>query len=280
MRRVLVHLGYPKTGTTLLQRDVFRRVTRSAERHVIGMDPDGASGTPMSYLRFRRTLAGQRPDWFLPRPHWRDLAPEGWEHLILSDEGPLSSEIRRIIHGRRPGRFESRLEWLRERIPTGARASILLTTRAQGQLIPSLLAEMHHSLSPAARDLRRWVTMAEDPGSPLHALLDAERVLGRLTTTLGAAEAHLLPLELLATDPGEYGARLSRALGEPIEPPTGDRQNVRRIDRDEWVTSTTVGAGGIGRAVYRLYARRALPLPPRILLRRSPGDVPDRKSVV
>ena len=133
---------------------------------------------------------------------------------------------------------------------------------------------MHHSLAPAARDLRRWATMAEDPGSPLHALLDAERVLGRLTTALGAAEVHLLPLELLATDPGEYGARLSRALGEPIELPTGDRQNVRRIDRDEWATSTTVGAGGIGRAVYRLYARHALPLPPRILLRRSPGDVP------
>lgn len=113
MRRVLVHLGYPKTGTTLLQRGVFPRVVQRTGGRLLGMDPDGVGGTAMPYLRFRRTLSGQRPDWFLPRPHWGRLAPEGWERLILSDEGPLSSELRRIASGDRAGRFESRLDWLR-----------------------------------------------------------------------------------------------------------------------------------------------------------------------
>lgn len=133
---------------------------------------------------------------------------------------------------------------------------------------------MHHALAPAARDIRRSVTMTVDQGSPLHALLDAERMLGRLTASLGAVEAHLLPLELLTINPDEYRARLSRALGESVELPLSERWNVRRIEREEWATSTTVGGGRLGRAAHRLYARHPLPLPPHAVLRWSPGDVP------
>ena len=281
MRTILVHLGYPKAGTTLLQRIVFPAFGAAAGNKVIGVSPDGFRGTPMEYLRFRRTLSGQRPDWYRPRVRWDALVSDDWNQLVISDEGPLASELRRVARGQDSERFIHALGTLRDLIPAAAHIELLLTTRAQGQLVPSLLAEVHHSLPPRARDAEGWAARAADPASRFHSMLNPMRLLAAMTAALNPVKTHVLPLELLDVDPPEYTRRLSEALGGWRVDLPRTRANARRETGESWSTSTADRGGALRRGTFRVYAASSLPLPPRTLTDRFlPSDVPKSSNGV
>lgn len=270
MRRTVLHLGFPKAGTTSLQAHLFDAAASSATVTVLGIPPEGPSGAPNTFLRFRRHLLGLRPARLPPAVRWPGPAVlEAGAVEVLTDEVFLDLALRRAIADADDSTepLDAALSRLRNLLPHGSQRSLLLTTRAQHELVPSLVAQVLHLLPRSRRDLDGVVDLLEHEESLLARLLDFEWTLTRIRDALDVDAVHLLPLELLRIDPNGYWRRLHSAVGLP--PPIGEDRaspplNERRVDGRTWRSS----AGGPTALAMRAFATLPLPLPPESVKRR------------
>jgi hypothetical protein len=128
---MIFHLGYPKTGTTYLQRRVFSQL---ADRYAV-VTPE-FQNCGINIKRFKLAVQrGNVPERFRSRLSGKDV--------LISIEGLLFDPIRNVGRDRSAGfAFRSALAGLRSLVAdAGAQPTIVIYLRAQDELIHSLYAE-------------------------------------------------------------------------------------------------------------------------------------------
>lgn len=271
-RRIVLHPGFPKTGTSALQRHVFMGVGDEATAY-LGVADSGARGTDNRFLRWRREMTGRRPVWFRPRAGFDELLRSHhlrgkWARtLVMSDELLLGQPLREALRGRGVGggSLDRVLERLRASLPRDASIDVLLTIRRQEDLVPSFVAQAAQLMPDARhRTLRHAIEVLEHPGSELRRLLSYDRTAARVADALGA-EVTLLPLERLDRDADGYLSTLERLIGSAPLRTDVPVTNRRRGQANEWATSFSP----LSSLVYR--ASMVVPLfPPEAMKRRIP----------
>jgi hypothetical protein len=203
MKQLVLHIGYPKTGTTTLQRRVFRYLQNSA---VPGRDDEVIR--PL----FRWVSVG--PDArVLDAQH---VALRSWLSDCLEGTGIISEESILGVHTglkKRPNRFRywtpaQNLSAALERLGIDtADVHVVLTIRPQWQWLPASFAE-----EPSGKSLTRWITqMLELPINSSRNPLNYYRVAESFAELFGRAKIHILPLHLLGTR--QYFVELARGTG-------------------------------------------------------------------
>lgn len=274
MRRVVIHIGFPKTGTTTLQRAVFPTLVGD-EVGYLGVAPDGAIRSDLAHLRWRRGMVGLRPEWFRPRVtlasllRARHLVGTPAETLLISEEQLLVDPLLDALTERRraPDAIRAMFGRLRRFLPSDLDIRIIMTIRRQEELVPAFVAQMAHRVARQRhRRLSHAIDAIERPGSSLREAFSFDEVAGIARTTLRPTSITLLPLELLASDAARFVAALADAVGtDGSGAATMPSLYSRRLDEGKWTTSY----GPVSSLVHRAYARLALPLPPEWAKRRS-----------
>lgn len=196
----MIHVGYPKTGTTTLQRRVFRYVQHSA---VPGRDDE------IIRPLFRWVSVG--PDARVLDVHERAL--RSWLSNCPGCTGIISEESILGIHSgltKRPSRFRNwtparNLHQALDRLGLhSVDVHVVLTIRPQWQWLPALFAE-----APPGKSLTRWIEqmLAAPPTfsrNPLNYFLVAES----FAELFGRSRVHILPLHEIGTQ--KYFAELAR----------------------------------------------------------------------
>lgn len=267
MRRVVIHVGFPKTGTTTLQRAVFPRLA-GPRLGYLAISSDGAVRSDLSHLRWRREMVGLRPGWFRPRTsledllHARHLVGSPTEALLISDEQLLVDPLLAALIERRGAAdaIEAMFRRLRAFLPENLEVRLLLTIRRQEELLPAFVAQMAHRVPRARqRRLETAIEVLDRQGSALHAALAFDEVIDRAHRTLRPTSVTVLPLEQLASDVDRYLDGLHGAVGVDGEGSEAlPALYSRRADEGTWVTSY----GPASSLVHRAYANLPLPLPP------------------
>lgn len=281
MRRVVIHIGYPKTGTTTLQSSIFKESRRAPDVRVLGVPPEGPSAAPNTYLRFRRHLLGLRPRIVPPVVRWPGGASRPASVTeILTDEAVLDHALRHAISAGtdRTTALDDVLARLDRLIPDGDQRTLLVTTRAQHDLLPSLLAQDLHLLPRSRRSMEAVLAIIERPASLLRRLLDFSWAIDRLQEALRVDRVRILPLELLCAHPDAYWDRARDIVGLPRMPEvegTSPRLNERRADPLAWRSSQ----GSATSFAMRISASIPTPLPPEFVKRfvRLPTAPPQLK---
>lgn len=233
------HIGYVKTATTFLQRNVFARADLGmalaggprSRGHIVAdlvLADDYAFDPAALATRFAELEAPQRAQGLLPI--WS-------EEVLLGD--PLA------------GRYDgpANLRRLHAAFP---QARILITIREQRAMALSMLREYakQGGTAPPADFIG---TGSEDPAfSPLLRpdFLRFERAVGFCRDAFGPDRVLVLPQEMLRADPQGYFDRLGRFLDLPLVPPAPG----------------TVGGDNVGRGLAAAAFNRGL----NRLIRRSP----------
>jgi hypothetical protein len=265
-RRIVVHIGPPKTGTTWLQRSVLPHFD---DVHV-PLTPEGV----------RECLSLRTPETFEPLDVHRRLEgalKSSASAIVISDERlagpPIGHQFERTVLARRVcGMFPN--------------ARILITTRSQ----PSAIASLY----------RHYVTWNNETGRIEDFLAQSDGVFGRgfdwayydyeslarqYGAQIGDDRVHILPLELSRADLSAYLQRLAGVLGvAPPEAVSVDARNegihdvcvpvMRAINvitgQTEQEKATGVGGSPLLRFPGRGFGRRVL----RALSRRARGVLP------
>lgn len=286
MQDLVLHLGFPKTGTTTLQEQLFAWNSSTGSPTVLGMHPDGLSSTSNDHLRLRRHLHGLRPRSIPPRVRWPAVRPGLGTRLLFTDEATISRALHHAIASddRGTDRLDRMLRRIRAIVPPGARLHLLVTTRTQDLLVPSLLAQGYFLLPQSRRTVEAVLPRIEDTSSLLARMLDYQWVSEHMQHVLGALSITYLPLELLEEDPSRYWALVGEVLRLPRDTVAtaaeAGRANVRRVSQSEWETSTS----RLASIAYRLSFAFPLPLPPEVLKRRirfpsGPRTTPDSPRI-
>jgi hypothetical protein len=270
-----MHLGYPKTGTTALQRHVLPLMADDRTAY-LGLSPSGARFTDNRYLRWRREMTGRRPGWFLPTCRFEEVLRSShllgaWQDtLIVSEELLTYQSMHEAMMGRAsgPGSLERVLARVHRSLPADAEIEVLLTIRRQEDLLPSFIAQDAHLMRSARRrTLRHAIRQLETRASELRELLAYDRTSTRIAEALGA-RVTLLPVELMATNPDGFVSRLQELVGhERRTRITIPVTYSRRSTQQAWTTSY----GPVSSRIYR--ASVGFPfLPPERMKRRIPFD--------
>lgn len=243
------HIGYVKTATTFLQRQVFGRADLGmalgggprSRGHVVSglvLADDYIFDPAALAARFAALEAPQRAEGLLPV--WS-------EEVLLGD--PLA------------GRYDgpANLRRLHAAFP---QARILITIREQRAMALSMLRE--YAKQGGTASPRDFIgTGQEDPAfSPLLRpdFLRFERAVGFCRDAFGPDRVLVLPQEMLRADPRDYFDRLGRFLDLPLGPPASGRPGGDNVGRG-------LAAAAINRGLNRLVRRSPLHRDPGIAWR-------------
>jgi hypothetical protein len=242
-RRLILHIGHPKTGTTTLQKLVFPRLS-----HVAYFDRDltPASAQIVSAFMNSPGLWRLRGDSILGqlRAEMRDRKAEGSAlvsaasmstHRIFS---PWASDN----HWRDPFLLAAHL---RECQAVAQRADfdgvkVIIGIRRQDQYLGSRYATYGWlTEAPGQDDFERQTLEIIDPEKRYFldgVWLDYKTTHELIADVVGERNVLLLPLERLADEPSRYFSALFAFLGEPLNPNIPDlgREKVRGIAPDVW----------------------------------------------
>ncbi|MAE46382.1 MAG: hypothetical protein CMJ86_05755 [Planctomycetes bacterium] len=226
MEKYIFHLGYPKTGTTYLQRNIFTQLATKFSLITPEFENVG-----VNIKKFRRAIQSG----VIPRSTRRKLAGRP---LFLSLEGLLFDSMRLWRNGSfAPMNLHSALSGLRGLVPEASAEDIavVLYLRRQDELLHSLFAEsltFHfapvktlNSLDKYAQAVMEGNSQPELPGyyytfgNTLEAVRDA----------FGASQVHVRYYEDLRTCPEDEVAFWSKTCGQPLRWTPGS-DNTRRVD--------------------------------------------------
>lgn len=203
MGSLVLHIGYPKTGTTTLQHRVFQHLAGSA---VPGRDDD--------IIRpfFRWSAHGSRARVSAPdlRAAIEWLSATRSHARILSEESILGLTVKRL---RRPQQFRGRSPALnlvqaleRLEVPRST-VHVVLTVRPQADLLPSAFAE-----APPSSDLGRWIgSILALPTGTEENPFDFNAVAASFSDAFGRSNVHVLPLHRIGKR--DYFEELCRGTG-------------------------------------------------------------------
>jgi hypothetical protein len=240
MTKFLLHIGYPKTGSTTLQRRVFRFLNCSA---IPGRD-DLVIRPLYRWVAFGPKVRVDGEQVRLLRS-WLSAYPE--TPKVLSEESILGLRMHLMS---RPKRFDKwkpaqKLAVSLDRL--GIRPNdvhVVLSIRPQWQWLPSSFAE-----SPPGRDLTRWIErMLQLPLNSAHNPLNFYRVAESFAQVVGQDNMHVLPLHMIGTR--QYWEEFTR--GTTLEADTLDAiwasnsgiENVRQSAPSAWVSNPRANLRG------------------------------------
>ncbi len=187
MIRLYLHLGYPKTGTTTLQRAFFDPLYRAGCIQYLGMFGFERDATPARksfftgltkalYLEEERDFAATLPG--LRESFWR-LCDGVDGPVLLSNEHFVQSQWSTSVPGQRifPARTAARLAQVFE----GVDVSLMLAVRRQDTLLRSMFLENvsrpNHANSRPYRNLSDYLALCLDPADFHSAFYDFDGVL-------------------------------------------------------------------------------------------------------
>lgn len=187
MIRLYLHLGYPKTGTTTLQRAFFDPLYRAGCIHYLGMFGFERDATPARksfftgltkalYLEEEKDFAATLPG--LRDAFWR-LCDGVDGPVLLSNEHFVQSQWSTSVQGQRifPARTAARLAQVFE----GVDVSLMLAVRRQDTLLRSMFLEHasrpNHANSGPYRSLSDYLALCLDPANFHGAFYDFDGVL-------------------------------------------------------------------------------------------------------
>lgn len=209
-RPVLFHVGYHKTGTTWMQRRLFK--------------PD---------YGYSQVLDHGEVAQYITRPHRLDFEPDGARTRIMANLDAakipvVSSEImvgNPLWGGRESVDFAERIQAI------APEAKILLTIRAQ---IPAIASVYMQFVRRAGRLTAREFLNPEhiwgyNNFDPVH--FEYDRLVEVYQTLFGAQNVCVLTQEQMARDPQAFVARLAGFTGAPAETmPSTDREGVSEAE--------------------------------------------------
>ncbi len=213
-RRIVLHVGLPKTGTTSLQKSVFpalpgvaylgKRIpgygfaTRELGDAVAAViSSDSAFGDPAPALRAAVDAACDRSG-----DSTIVLSTESFAHPSACDLGLVADRLARAFPEAHilitlRAQQELALSWYRSH---GRFAQYLFTHKRESERIPAHLPQRQW-----------WDLVSREPRAGLLAMLDFDAIASCYADRFGG-RVTLLPLELLARDPASYEMRLGAAL--------------------------------------------------------------------
>jgi hypothetical protein len=228
---LILHIGLPTTGTTLLQHWVFARAPGvTFVNRTRGGEEAAAVRDFRLYARVNPLLA-LRYGWRLRRR--LNAMGSGGKPVLLTEEN-ISV---RPLHfwrgsGATPEGLAKRIALLARGLdPDLRRIRLIVGIRRQDHWLASRYAESsRHFPEFCQTDFdQRMRAIAAEPGlaGPM-AWLDFRAMRDAFAATLGAESVHLVPLERIAADPAATVEGISRFLGLPL---IGDRRHAAALHR-------------------------------------------------
>lgn len=240
-RRLYLHIGLPKTGTTFLQKEVFHRLAsvQFLEK-------------PRSAL-FRGTY--DREYGVLDRCFkrsvlvWRERGDEVFQELLRSASEPkdlLISDEGIGTAARKPHSFRAHLEAFTQKALEWGFSSVRVfcTVRRQDQWLASHYAQISDRIPGASQaSFEAFVSKWLDPAvGYFHdgVMLDYKALRDQIVLAVGEPHTLMLPHELLVKDPQSYLRRVAAFLeagddpvfSETVRP--REESNVRSAGEDIW----------------------------------------------
>jgi len=294
-RHLVLHIGFPKTATTTLQRSLFRHDAAVAYIGKLGLH----RGVSLGDLEARRSVEAHRLGnelardllWCSPQ-RWSqgeaglvrrllqasDEAGLTWDPLVLSNEDIIGSTSgafapiwyagqRRLV-GVDPDALAERIGAFADAAWPG-RVSILVTLRRQDTFLASFFAQTFaqrwYAFDSSFERFADAVT-ADQYYSLGGVALDYDWLIGRLQQAVGRDHVHVLVYEDMATGPGEVARQLHDVTGTTIERAQaalgGSNWMVRATDRSRWRVQRFKGRNPLRRMRQWLHRRlRAGPDP-------------------
>jgi hypothetical protein len=241
--RLHLHLGYPKTGTTTLQRCFFDVLHRQGRIRYLGMFGFEADATPARraffsgltgalYLEDEDAFSAALPGLRVQFARLCDGLPEG-QPVVLSNEHFVQSQWSTTVRGERilPLRSADRLA----RVFSGADVSLMIALRRQDALMRSMFLEHasrpRHANPAAYASLRHYLTLCQDPADFHSEFYDFDGVLAGYRAAFPDAPVLAWTYEAFRDRQTEVLHRIAAALGlddisDGIPLPL-DRQNAR-----------------------------------------------------
>jgi hypothetical protein len=231
MTRLFLHLGYPKTGTTTLQRSFFDPLHRQGLIHYLGMfgfarDANDDRRTFFSHLT--ASLYLERDEEFgavLPglQARFHGLCQGLDLPVVLSNEHFVQSQWSTTVPGQRimPARTAHRLAQVFE----DAEVTLMLAVRRQDALLRSMFLEHasrpNHANPEEYSSLDRYVDSSLDPTNFHAAFLDFSGVMANYRDAFPDASVLAWSYEAFRDRQQDVLVRLTRKLGIGESVPEG-----------------------------------------------------------
>jgi subfamily B ATP-binding cassette protein MsbA len=222
-QRVVVHVGYYKTATTFLQRQLFSRIPA-----ICNLGKPSTTGWPG---RMVHDIV-YAPDDRFDAAKWKRMVcsafelavegnPNGFDAIVFSNEGLCDPEGYKFLEDDHvPRRLKAIF----------GDAKILISVRHQATLVESLY--VHNAKAATFLPFDKWVVRNQKDVQGL----DFAARAALFEAQFGTRNVVILPQEELASDRPSASGRLSRLLG--VEPEAvdqavrhGERENVRKTKR-------------------------------------------------
>lgn len=207
----LVHIGFPKTATTFLQRRVF-----GADPHIHALGrPNPEYNTDANGLRHHLLQADAAAfEARIPALRTfveRAVAAAQARQPVLSDEHVATGRLTSTVATQMPVTILERVHAL---WPT---AHVLIVVRRQ----PALLRALHRNDLRVARTRKSadaWLdSLKREPGSAVLHALDFDALVANACAIFGPDRVHVAVYEDMAHRPDHFAHTLSAATGIPID---------------------------------------------------------------
>ena len=237
--RLILHVGFPKTGTTTLQ----RWLAKNCAGRYLGKAAPGLDLPDFDLFPALRAAVTRPPIWATERWAAAEIAPvakaiaraiEVVGSPIVSDE-----DLVRVIQRRGRGfpfleNEEPPIVSLLAVLAQEFAIEVLVTLRAQSTWLPSNYAELARQMvSPAQQDFERRVSeFLTDPTPTGVSYCDWASWLVQLRSAVGPDHVHCLLLEEMLTP--EYWQTAAALFGVQSATPPKRIANALAVAEDEW----------------------------------------------
>jgi hypothetical protein len=237
--RLILHVGFPKTGTTTLQ----RWLAKHCQGRYLGKAAPGLDLPDFDLFPALRAAVTRPTIWATERWSTAEIAPvakaipkaiEAVGSPIVSDE-----DLVRVIQRRGRGfpfleNKEPPLVSLLAVLAQDFEIDVLVTLRAQSTWLPSTYAELARQMvSPSQQDFEcRLNEFLIDPTPTGSSYCDWAAWIVQLRGAVGLEHLHCLLLEDMAT--AEYWQTAAALFGVPASNPPKRVVNALAVKEDEW----------------------------------------------
>jgi hypothetical protein len=204
-KRVIIHVGAPKTGTTFLQGVLWRnrQALRSAGLHIVGLSRDDHYRAGHDIRDLEYNPKDPRPDW---SGSWDKLAG-----LAVSSEARTTVISDEHLASLTPDQVRRAVASLK-----GREVHVVYTTRNLARLLPSEHQEYVKHRSPLTYD--EWATRVfnerdRGPGKWFWSVHSPVGVVERWSTGVSAENIHVLTLPMPGAPKDELWKRFCGVVG-------------------------------------------------------------------
>ena len=207
MKRLLLHLGYPKSASTTLQNGLFYELHKCNVTNFIGKAWEsgyyGPAGSKKEYKAWLRTISGEQK---LPAR----LVPNRLPVRFSDEKLNVMSEELFILRDRdRPMMPDRIRDYFGEKVDE---AKFLFVVRNQQTLVLSYFIQTYRNIKQAtfADYLEEVVTPQGNAGA---GVFNFHNVIGRYAEVMGRKNIHIVFFEDFVNDRGTFGKELATILG-------------------------------------------------------------------